>query len=247
MKIESKTEYGFKLANLDAVGRYPSSSMVELRHKDYVGVNPSLDTVTLTTSGNFTAFVFDGVTTTLASAIAVSAGTVNDIRDAIANVIRKKEGNVWVNVTYAGGDLTIEHIGHLRLASVACSDVSAGAQQATTNKTTLVTVSRFTWSNVVGTVGPVHYNNNSVALGSDPYAWAGSAGTDNATAADLAADIATALGTLGLTVYGSAVGTRDDANSAFDGYVEVQNVAQGIKLNGADQLLVQSKIREEFV
>ena len=148
---------------------------------------------------------------------------------------------------YSGGDLTVEHIGHLRLASVACSDVSAGAQQATTNKATLVTVSRFTWTDVVGTIGPVRYKNTEVALGSDPYAHVGTPSTDNATAADLAADIVTALGTLGLTVYGSAVGTRDDANTAFDGYVEIQNVEQGILLVGADQLLVQSSIREEFV
>lgn len=242
MEKYSKLEYGFKLANPSAIG-----SMVKLRDKDYVGVHPSLDTITLTTSGNFTAFVFDGVTTTLASAIAISASTVNDIRDAIAAIIQAKEGAVYVNVTYAGGDLTVEHIGHLRLTSIACSDVGGGAQQATTNNTTVVTVSRFSWTDVVGTIGPLRYKSADEALGSDPYTWSGTSGTDDATAADLAADIATELGDHGLTVYGSAVGTRNDATSSFDGYVEVQNVEQGLLLVGADQVLVQSNIRIEFV
>lgn len=242
----TKTEYGFKIANPDAVGRYPSgTTMATLRHKDYVGVNPSLDTVALTTSGNFTAFVFDGVTVTLATPIAVA--NVDDIRQALYDEIQKKEGAVWVSVVLSGGVLTIQHIGHLRLASVACSDVSAGAQQATTNKTTLVTVSKFSFTDIVGTVGPLRYSNTNEALANDPYAHVGTPATDDATAADLAADMDTALAALGLTVYTGTVCTRDDSNSAYDGYVEVYGAAQGILLVGADQLLVQSEIREEFV
>jgi hypothetical protein len=230
--IEAKNRGG-KIANPSAV----KPNMVSAIDADQVGVNAKRDEVTLTTAGNFTAFVFDGVTTTLDTPIAVAS--VAAIKTALEAVVGLKENNVWISVEYAGGDLTIKHDGQLRLASVACSDVSAGAQQATTLKATLASLLKYSTS-AVGAISPLTIGGTTVALANTPYAHTGTPATDDATAATLATDLDTALAAAGATVVIGAAVTRNDIDSDYDITFTIQYVDDALILAGTQLAPVDS-------
>ena len=208
-------------------------NMARIATKATAEGTPSEDTITVTASGNFESFVFAGVTKTLDTAIAVTSP--DDIRDALVEYITKngvsEEIDPIVDVSYAGGDLTIRHVGHLALESVGISDVSSGAQQSTTRKSTIKTTVKYE-AELVGTVGDVSYDGSTDTLANDPYAYSGTSGTDATTAGTLATDLGTLFSALSVPVVsGSIAVTVDDDNELYRASFEVESLETVIKFD----------------
>ena len=211
--IKNILDFGHALANPNALGA--STAVWHPRKKDYVGMNPSEDFYQVATAGNFTAFVFNGVTYTLETAIDTATGTA-DIENAIVAEVSKFEKNVWVKVSYAGGNLTIRHIGDLRLSEVSLSDVGGGSSQSTSNLSNVQQISTLSLYDVFGQIGPLNFNGTNVSLANETYDWTGTPATDAATATQLGTDIATAFGTLGITLVGTPTVTANEATASYD-------------------------------
>lgn len=245
MQVIEKHELGFRIANPNAVG-----SFATLEHRDAIGTDPQLDTITVDGSGNFTQFTFNGTAVPVSPAIPVNQPEA--IQAAIEDYIssNRLEGNVWVRVTYEGTDLTVEHAGYWRLNSISVSDVGGGSPQATTQLPNLKTVCNLRAKDnaaVVDNLGDVTHAGNSATLANNPYAFSGTPATDAATAAQLATDLDTALAAVGLTLYAGTEVTVNTNTSSYDIKAQVQQGSSKVVLQGVMVTLAEQYCRAEFV
>lgn len=173
---------------------------------------------------NLVSISIDGVSYTFGTAVdytdeaAVEAAIVALLTGSGAN----REYNVWVRAVYdADADaLAIYHDGQRVINSL----VKTGPATVTaTRYTTLATVCDYVIADAVGALGDVAYGDLSDTLANNPYAYSGTPLTDEATAADLIADLTASLAAVGLTVAGASIPgqdpvevTVDDVESAYD-------------------------------
>lgn len=141
----------------------------------------------ISSSGTVTAFTYNGITTTLSSAIVVT--NTDAIQAAISAVIEKYESNPLIKVEYDGTTLTIKHIGYAALTAVT---TSAGAATVT-RSCVLETVETVT-TNKQGTNFPLIWSYNGAA--NSTATLSGTYTTINSTVAGtLKTDLTTALAT----------------------------------------------------
>ena len=241
---KSILDYGHAIANPLAI--YNDSALWQPRDKNYVGKNPSEDFYEVATTGNLTAFQFNGTTYTLATPLAAATDAAA-IQKAIEDEVCKFEKFVWVRVSYASGKLTIRHIGDLRLSQVSIDDVGGGAAQATSNLATVVNIADFVCNELQGQIGPLTFDGQSFTLPNETYSYTGTPATDAATATQLATDITAALVSFSITVIGTVSVTVNTATLSFDVAFTAYKQDAAIYASGADQTILEGNNRMIFV
>lgn len=231
------TELGQKIANPDAM----ADQMAQFTDCSVNGQLPAMDALTVTTSANVTAFTFNGVAVTLGTPIAASS--VAALKTALLAEIEKYEHNPGLVVEYAGGDLTVEHIGQLTLSSLT---LSVGGAQAFTRKTTLASVCQYKLEGAVDTISDIEFNGNAETLANEPYAYTGTPATDATTAGTLATDIATALTALSITATDIVVTVNNDLEG-FDISFKSQKLNAPIRAAGAGTIFLEGSCIQRFV
>ena len=146
--------------------------------------------------------VYEGVTYTAPSPIAITDAAA--IQAWLESVVDDFEFDHYIRVTSTvnstNQDVTIEHVGQGTLSLITLNT----GTMALTRCCTIVNHTIYNLA-VVGDPGDIIYNGSAETLANAPYAYSGTLGTDQATAAQLAIDFAAEL----------------DDHGLEDGYVQV--------------------------
>lgn len=222
-------EYGQKIANPN---KRDAVNMVELAKCSSFGANPCKDSGSAfrADSINVTGFTFDGVAVTLDTPIGVDEPAA--LKAALEDHISKTYFNVWVNVTYVGGVLTVDHIGQGTLSSIAHSNPG---NITLSRACTVVSICEMVGF-LEGASGPIGDGTSTEVLANTPYNYTGVAGTDATTAGTLKTDLETALTALSVD-YKSVSVTVDDVMGAF--YVVIKAKKNTTILNGSNRFTEQ--------
>lgn len=185
------------------------------------------------------AIKFHGVTYNLASPIinldnrqvapAYGPIAVEDtprLRKALIKITGLREVDPFISVEWEADVLSVIHVGACLLEEIVLSDDSV---LSATRCCETATVTSWQYA-AQGAIGPVGFNGSSQALANDPYDHTGDAVSDAATAAQLQADLETALTALGveytmvsvmvdnlLGQYTIKVMSKDEAGPTFNG------------------------------
>ena len=141
----------------------------------------------------------------------IKVSDIERLEKWLCAVLATHEIDLSLSAVYADGVLTIKHIGCFPLVDPV---VSAG--EVTVVRCCTLEVVRKYASQVLGEVAELSHGDNTATLENNPYEYTGTTATDEATAAELATDLATAMGTLGVTLVGDVVVTVNNLSGAFD-------------------------------
>ena len=194
LTVQSRREFGQLRANPSAV---PGGNFM-LPACDNCGTDegPCEDIISVTAAGSVAAVkvVINGVD------YAFPAGTTLDDTTVIENTIAdglKAQGefNLYVSAVYAGGVLTVTHVGRLALSSFTHT---VSTTVAADRDCEMVPMCDYSLS-VVDDPGDLIYDGSDPeTLANAPYEFTGTPATDDATAATLATDINDALTAAGV-------------------------------------------------
>ena len=155
----------------------------------------------------------DGSYTIMEAPGAIPVEDAVALQEVIYKITTVLELDAKVTVAWESDVITIEHVGASTLASIT---LSASGDLAATRCCTTATVIKWAFSGV-DAIGPVVFNGGAAQnLANDPYAYAGDPVADAATAAQLAADVATALTAAGLDTPGNVSVAVNNIAGAFD-------------------------------
>lgn len=133
------------------------------------------------------------------------------IEDWICAVVNTHEIDLSVDVSYADDVLTIKHIGCVALNSAMVDGTETEAKRCCE----LEVVTKWA-AQGVDEIADFGFNGATESLANNPYEYEGVTATDEATAAELQADITTALTALGVGLVGEVTVKVNDVSGAFD-------------------------------
>lgn len=195
---------------------------------------------TIPATESLVSFELNGVTQVLPTPVIVTdvAGMQSAIEEILGTNLDCQEFNVWVNVEYTGGVLTITHRG-----ACVMTNFQTDAAKGSTDTRTCTTLQYCNYSGIfVGAVANLNINGTSYALATGTYNYAGDTVTDDATAAQLQADAEAAVIASGIN-YNSVVAARNDSLGVFD--LTINAEIGTVILNGTNKMQ-RGQCRKQF-